>query len=611
ASAIILEKMVDRSDAENKVSVYVRLKILTEEGRKYGDVEILYDKNAESIAYIDARTIKPDGKVIDFDGKIYDKVVVKAQGVKYQAKTFTLPEVQVGSIVEYRYTDRLDPNYVYDSQWVLSEDLFIKHAKYSLVPNEYYGMGWSWPRGLPPGTDVPAEKKGKIQLETRDVPAFVVEDYMPPEDELKYRVDFVYHTREISEKVPAKYWQEVGKQIYKEADDFMDEKKAMGQVVSQIIQPGDSADSKLRKLYAHVQQLRNLSYEKEKTEQEAKRENLKQIHNVAHVEKYGYGDATQLTYLYVALARAAGFDADMVFLYTRNKYFFQPNAMNSNQLTSNVAVVNVDGKDLFLEPGMPYVPFGLLPWHESGVSGLRITKDGGSWVTIPFTKPSQAQTQRKAMLKLDEGVLNGTVTVTYTGLEAIYHRLEERLDDVAARKEYVEAELKRVIPTGADVTLGNEPDWNGVDTPLVVEYKVKIPGWASSAGKRLLMPIGVFSADEKHTFEQEKRIHPIYFHYANVTDDDITIELPTGLQVGSVPKARNENIQLTSFASSVEASGSAIRITRNLSINGVYMPEKYYLALRDFYQEVRANDEEQIVLIPVTTSAAAKATTKN
>ena len=42
---------------------------------------------------------------MNFDGKVFEKIIVKAKGIKYLAKTFTLPDVQVGGIIEYYYTD--------------------------------------------------------------------------------------------------------------------------------------------------------------------------------------------------------------------------------------------------------------------------------------------------------------------------------------------------------------------------------------------------------------------------------------------------------------------------------------------------------------------------
>jgi hypothetical protein len=136
APAIILFRQVDRDDRGNTAheDVYFRIKILTEEGRKYGDIEIPFWKEQSNIGNIHARTIGPNGTIVNFTGKAFDKSIVKARGVKYMAKTFTLPDVQIGSILEYYYTTDFSEHYVFDSHWILSNELFTKHAKFSLKP---------------------------------------------------------------------------------------------------------------------------------------------------------------------------------------------------------------------------------------------------------------------------------------------------------------------------------------------------------------------------------------------------------------------------------------------------------------------------------------------
>jgi hypothetical protein len=123
---LILYRQVDRDDNDRTRNEqdYVRIKILTEEGRKYADVEISYFHEQGTIVSLPARTIRPDGSIAMFEGKAYDKQIVKAKGVKYLAKTLTLPDVQVGSIIEYHYTYDMTEHYIYDSHWLLSDELF-------------------------------------------------------------------------------------------------------------------------------------------------------------------------------------------------------------------------------------------------------------------------------------------------------------------------------------------------------------------------------------------------------------------------------------------------------------------------------------------------------
>ena len=154
ATAIYLYRQVDRDDSNSETTYYSRLKILKEEGRSYADVEIRYLKGDEHVFGLDARTIRPDGSIVKFDGTVYDKPILTGRGKKYMAKSFTMPEAGVGSIIEYRYRIEQNPRYVFNSHWILSQELFTQHARFSLTPSEYFSLRWSWPRGLPEGTDV-------------------------------------------------------------------------------------------------------------------------------------------------------------------------------------------------------------------------------------------------------------------------------------------------------------------------------------------------------------------------------------------------------------------------------------------------------------------------
>jgi len=233
APAIYLYRQVDRDDQEFKEYIYARIKIFTEEGRKYADVEIPYVKGEGDIRGISARTIHADGSIINFDGKVYEKTIVKAKGVKVLVKTFTLPDVQIGSIVEYRYTRHLENGYIFDSQWLLNEELFTKRARFSLHPSHRYALRVSSPRGLPEGTKPPASEHNLITMETENVAAFQIEDYMPPPEEMKYRVQFIYGQND--EKDPGKFWKQEDQSLNRGIDAFIDRRKAMEAAVSQIV----------------------------------------------------------------------------------------------------------------------------------------------------------------------------------------------------------------------------------------------------------------------------------------------------------------------------------------------------------------------------------------
>ncbi len=118
------------------------------------------------------------------------------------------------------------------------------------------------------------------------------------------------------------------------------------------------------------------------------------------------------------------------------------------------------------------------------------------------------------------------MSVTYTGQQALWRRHEERAEDDADRKQYLEDELAASIPSGSTVELTNRPDWDSASMTLIAEYEVKVPGWAAAAGQRLLLPVGLFGARDKRIFQRATRVYPLYFTFRSQTVDDATIELP-------------------------------------------------------------------------------------
>lgn len=610
APAIILFHQVDRDDRGRTAheDVYFRIKILTEEGRKYADIEIPFFKEQGSVGNIHARTIEPDGSIVPFTGKAFDKSIVKARGVKYMAKTFTLPNVQVGSILEYYYTTDLSENFVFDSHWILSNELFTKDAKFSLRPytSDYapIHVHWIWNQ-LPEGTTPPAEQPDHIiRLSASNVPAFQTEDYMPPENELKSRVDFIY-TDDVIEKDVDKYWKNLDKKRNGQLEGFIGKHKEMEQAVASIVSPGDSPEVKLQKIYARVQQIRNTSYEVEKTEQEQKRNKEKEPDNVETIWKKQYGNGQQLTWLFLALARAAGFDASGMWLADRRNYFFYPQTMEGRRLDANVVVVKLNGKDVFFDPGAAFLPFGMLPWVETAVQGLKLDKDGGSWLLTSLPDSTQSSIQRKAQLKItDTGDLEGKLTVTYTGLEAAQRRVEERLADDADRKKFLEEEIKESIPAACEVDLTNQPDWKSSSPALLAEYTLKVPGWVAGAGKRALLPVGLFAAPEKHLFDHAERVHPIYFEFPFQRSDDVSIDLPLGWQISTLPKPEKLDAKAVTYALEAKDDKGTLHLSRVLNVDFLLLPQKNYGTLRQIFQIVRTGDEQQVILLPGASTAS-------
>jgi hypothetical protein len=165
-----------------------------------------------------------------------------------------------------------------------------------------------------------------------------------------------------------------------------------------------------------------------------------------------------------------------------------------------------------------------------------------------------------------DGTLQGKLAVTFLGLEALWRRVEERNEDDGSRKKFLEDQIKEYIPVGIEVELTNKPEWNSSAMALVAEYDLKVPGWATSAGRRVLVPSALFGNTEKHLFEHADRTHPIYFSFPFQKTDDLTIELPLAWRVNSVPKPVNQDGHIIAYNLKVDEEKGILHVQRRMDM---------------------------------------------
>ena len=53
--------------------------------------------------------------------------------------------------------------------------------------------------------------------------------------------------------------------------------------------------------------------------------------------------------------------------------------------------MKLNDKNLFFDPGSKYAPYGMLPWAETNVVGLKLDAEGGKWIITNL--PQRARNQ--------------------------------------------------------------------------------------------------------------------------------------------------------------------------------------------------------------------------
>ena len=378
AAAAILDWVRIDNDLEATTAEYFRIKIFSEEGKKQGDVELTFAPGYPlwgAVNDIQARTIKPDGTIVPFTGKIYDKTVLKVGRNAVKAKTFSLPDVQPGGIIEYRYIRRWTNQFVFNTHWSVQQDIPVVHSAFTLYPHTEGDFSSMFTFvGLPDGKMPAKVGRDRYELTLENMPALRDERYAPPDDTLRARVNFFYLDNDTR---PEKFWEKQTTVFARDIESFIGKSSKSADALAKKL-AAENSDRKvlLEKIYAHVQSLRNFSFEESKSEQEIKRQDLTESKNVEEVLRKGSGFGHELNRTFVAIARAAGFTADVVRVATRDEYFFSDKLPDAQQMDSEVAVVDLDGKAIYLDPGTPLAPYGVLSWEKTKVPGIRVAKGG-------------------------------------------------------------------------------------------------------------------------------------------------------------------------------------------------------------------------------------------
>jgi hypothetical protein len=297
------------------------------------------------------------------------------------------------------------------------------------------------------------------------------------------------------------------------------------------------------------------------------------------------------------MARSAGIDASPVMVPDRRRRFFVRDWTSQRQIDSIIAAVNLNGKDMYLEPGTRFCPYGFVRWNHTVIDALKLDRKGGTFVKAPSMSYDKSVTNRNANMTLSEdGAIKGNIVLEFKGAEALEHRLDAIDRDEAGRKKDLEDELKQWLPTGAVVKMAMAQGWEDGDAPLVARFDVEVPNYATLAGKRLLIPAFLFQLKQNQAFAHSQRKYPVYFPYPFTDNDVVTMKVPQGFTLESVPQPEDAKLPYARYQNVSNFDGLQLVTQRQFAFNAIFLPLDKYSELKSFFGKVQAGDEQQAVL---------------
>jgi len=609
AAAVYLDYVETANDPVHYRSVYARIKVLTEKGKELATVQIAYQKGDVKITAIKGRTIHPDGTIVPLDVKPEDLMIFKTSENQVQKKVFTLPSVEVGSILEYRYDVDYNDNMYSSPNWQIQGPYFIHKAHYQFTAETIHTLQdqkghiitkLAWSPHLPEGVKVQTTVNDNFSVDVTDIPAAPEEEWMPPIQSLLYRVDFFYTYANDS----TSFWTSEIKDWSKDVDKFAEPSKTIKEVVNGLIAPTDSEVEKAKKLYAAVQALDNTDYSRTKSTSELKELKIKATKRAEDTWTQKSGSGDDLAMLYLSMMRAAGVTAYAIRVVDRDRALFDDTYFDMSQLDSTLVGLNAGGKEILLDPGEKMCPFQTVSWKHSDAGGVGESAQGPSFIITPTQKYNDNVTQRLGDIYVDaQGGVTGRINIVMTGQEALRWRqraVEE--DDSELKKEFDREELEGNVPDGAEAHVDHFLSMSDPDSNLMATVNIK-GSLGTVIGKRLIVPGFFFETRSRVPFvNEDKRLESVDMRYGSRVTDEITYHLPDGVTVEGAPQ--DANISWAGhalLAAKSESQPGQITIRQTLLRGFTFAKPEEYPDLRAFFQKVASSDQEQLVL---TTSAA-------
>ncbi|MBW1658063.1 DUF3857 domain-containing protein [Flavobacterium quisquiliarum] len=597
------------TDVENRIKIYKK------EGYDWANQDVFYYISGgveESVVFSDAVTYNL------VDGKI-EKTKLKAEGTfkenrsKYSGhKKITLPNVKEGSVIEYRYTIKSRHlNFMRD--WDFQEEIPVNYSEYVTYIPEYFVYNVRQKGYISPkvksefiqGSFTVNEKErdlvsGKPSFSTfkqeyqEAKTTYVAENFPAMKDEVFVNNVNNYMSSLQFELAMTKFpnqpikpystdWNSVVKTIY-EYDDFGPELNKTGYFEEDLKALLAAAKSNEERIFMILNFVKaNVSWNG--------------IHGYAcdngvrKAYKEKTGNIADINLMLTAMLRHAGLKANPVLVSTRsNGIAFFANRTAFNYV---IAAVETDQGNILLDASSKYSSPNILPLRALNWQGRLIRKDGTS-EAVDLMPNTISNDNVFVNYTIDPtGKIDGKVRRQCTEYNAMVFRNNFESVKQDAYLEKLENESGKIEIS--DYSRTNEKE---LLLPTIESFSFTGSNLCDLIGDKIYINPMLFFAKTSNPFKQEVREYPIDFGYPFMDKFNITIKIPDGFTVESLPKSGALTMEdnLGVFKYHIAQNESLLQLSISHQINEAIVSNEQYDMLKEYYKGMVAKETEKIVL---------------
>lgn len=578
----------------------IRIKILKDKGIDYANMKIrFYSKNGlVNITDVSGVTYNLDNAGNITVTKL-DKSSIYKKAIDHELSEvdFTLPDVKVGSVIEYEYTKDAESIYALDD-WYFQDDIPTRISEYKILipsPFRFVNQLLAYQK-IEQSSDEVQERtslnNGDILSYTstektyiiRNVPALPDEPFMGAAKDYWQRVIFQlsaidWGNGNVEEK----------RSSWPKLTSFLLESEYFGQQLNKKIHSGSLSDSlkllktddeKIVAIYDYVQ--RNMNWDHS--------ESIYSFNGIKSAWDKKSGNNSEINFILIDLLRDAGFNAYPLLVSTKDNGSVNTLYPFLDQFNNTMVFITTENKTYILNAADKYNPAYLIPYDVLNNEGFIVDSQNGGWTTLTDDKDKYENVVSIFSEITPDGLMKGQATVFSSGY-CKNPRVEKWKEDKSAFMNYFSKSFTGMKIDSIDVSDAD------IDTkPLTQKVDFTLP--LNRSGEYEYFPINLFQGLEKNPFVADERYTDIDFGYKQSYKIIGKIYLPDGYEFEALPK----NIKMIMPDTSIvlqrmmqtDSNSVDLRMTVDFE-KPVYAANDYPL-FKEFYKKLFATLNEQIVI---------------
>ncbi len=593
AGALILscdEYIEETKDLREVSSLHYVIKILNERGKQdFSEAKIDYDSTYEKVELEYARTIKPDGSIVEVGARHIRDVSKYLNFPLYSnARVYIIsfPEITDGATIEYKLK-------IHCNKLINNKDFVIPYPVQSTDPIIAANFAVSFPKSNPAAMKILSEAynnfgaalKPKIEEKDgtvfyrwkfSDIPQIISEADMPPLVEINPSIILSSF----------KSWKDVYEWWWKLAKDKMLSDDQIKNKVKELTRGLASEEEKLRAIHNFcAQEIRYVAVEYGQAGYEP--------HQAKDIFRNKYGDCKDQAILLVTMLREAGISAWPLLISTKD-YFNLSEDFPSMLFNHCIACVQLKDKIIFMDPTAQTCPFGDLPDGDQDRAVLICQENGYKIARTPLFNPEHNFVKQVTKIKIsnDESVF-GEKEI-YTG--GVYNQ-GQRYWLLYTQPELVEAQLKERIQDfsiGAKLLNYKIKDLDDLNKPVVLEYSFSGPEYLTPAGSLRIMP--QLAGLETSLVAKEKRTYPIEFSILDTKETIFEFEIPKTFKIKYIPENVVQDSPWMEFSAEYNNTGNILSFRQKVIFKRNVISENEYFDFKKFYEGLAKKIKQRAVL---------------